>query len=136
MIDHLVLMNYLREDNPETYHVSKRQVLASYKLAYILCKHKHPFSAVEDFVEFAKLADPESDVYSVATASCRTATRQIEEIAVYMLQKELISNLNVSPFFCLLLDDSLDKSTHEQCILMVRYVGFLSLEIETKFLGL
>ena len=115
---------------------SKKQVLASYKLAYIVCKHKHPFSAADDFIQFARLSDPESEVFIGASGSRRTVTCRIEEIAQYMLRKELISNLNNSPFFCLLLDDSLDKSTHEQCMLMVRYVNFSSLQIETNFLGI
>ena len=116
--------------------VGRKQALASYKLAYITCKKKHPFSAAEDFIEFARLADPESEVFSAVLASRRTVTRRIEEIAEYMLQRELISSLNHSPFYCLLLDDSLDKSTHDQSILMVRYVNFSVLEIQTKFLGI
>ena len=47
-----------------------------------------------------------------------------------------MSCLENSPFFCLLLDDSLDKSTHEQCILMARYVDFCTFEIVTRFLGI
>ena len=115
---------------------SKKQVLASYKLAYIVCKHKHPFSAAEDFIEFARLADPESEVFSSTSASRCTVTRRVEETAEYILRRELISDLNKSHFFCLLLDDSLDKSSHEQCILMVRYVNFSLLQIETNFLGI
>ena len=116
--------------------VSRQQLLATYKLAYIICKHKHPFSAAEDFMEFARLADPDSQVFRGASASRRTITPQIEETADYILRSELMSNLEKSPFFCLLLDDSLDKSTHEQCILMVRYVDFSTFEIVTRFLGI
>ena len=115
---------------------TKKQVLASYKLAYIVCKHKHPFSAADDFIQFARLSDPKSEVFIGASGSRHTVIRRIEEIAQYMLRKELIFNLNSSPFFCLLLDDSLDKSTHEQCMLMGRYVHFSSLQIETNFLGI
>ena len=79
--------------------VSKKQVLTSYKLAYIVCKNKHPFSAAVDFMEFARLADPESEIFSGACASRRTITQQIEEMADYILQKELISSLERSPFF-------------------------------------
>ena len=115
---------------------SRQQLLATYKLAYIICKYKHPFSAAEDFMEFARLADPDSQVFRGASASRRTITRRIEETADYILRSELVSSLEKSPFFCLLLDDSLDKSTHEQCILMVRYVDFSTFEIVTRFLGI
>ena len=54
---------------------SRQQLLATYKLAYIICcKRKHPFAAAEDFMEFAKLADPDSQVFRCASASRRTIT--------------------------------------------------------------
>ena len=115
--------------------VSRKQLLATYKLAYIICEHKHPFAAAEDFMEFARLADPDSNVFSGASASRRTITRRIEDLADY-IRSELISSVEKSPFFCLLLDDSLDKSTHEQCILLVRCVDFSKFEVVTTFLGI
>ena len=35
-----------------------------------------------------------------------------------------------------MLDDSLDKATHEQCLLMVRYIDVSSTEVVSKFLSI
>ena len=78
---------------------NRKQILATYKLAYIICKHKHPFAAAEDFMEFARLADPNSSVFRGASASRRTITRRIEDTANYILRGELISSIEKSPFF-------------------------------------
>ena len=61
--------------------ISKKQLLATYQLAWIICQKKHPFAAAEDFMEFARLADPDSPVFASAPDSRRTITRRIEDIA-------------------------------------------------------
>ena len=35
-----------------------------------------------------------------------------------------------------MLDDSLDKATHEQCLLMIRYIDFSTIEVISKFLSI
>ena len=47
-------------------NIGRKQLLATYKLAWIICQKKHPFSAAEDFMEFARLADPDSPVFTGA----------------------------------------------------------------------
>ena len=59
--------------------VSKLQALVTYKLALIICQGKYPFSAAEDFMKFARVADPSSQVFS-GLDSHRTITRRIEEM--------------------------------------------------------
>ena len=114
--------------------ISKKQLLATYQLAWIICQKKHPFAAAEDFMEFARLADPDSPVFASAPDSRRTITRRIEDIAD-ILRAELLQSVHKS-YFCLMLDDSLDKATHEQCLLMIRYVDFSVMEVVTKFLSI
>ena len=86
-------------------------------------------------MEFARLADPASQVFAAAPDSRRTIMRRVEDIANYLLRAELLPSAQQSPYFSLMLDDSLDKSTHEQCILMLRYVDFTVMEVVTKFLA-
>ena len=97
---------------------------------------KHPFSAAEDFIEFARLADPDSPVFSAAPDSRRTITKRTEEIADCILRAELLPNIHHSPYFCLMLNDSLDKATHEQCLLMVTYIDVSTTEVVSKFLSI
>ena len=117
-------------------NTGRKQLLATYKLAWIICQKKHPFSAAEDFMEFARLADPDSPVFTAAPDSRRTTTRRMEDIADYILRAELLPSIHQSPYFCLMLDDSLDKATHEQCLLMVRYINVSSIEVVSKFLSI
>ena len=67
-------------------NIGRKQLLATYKLAWIICQKKHPFSAAEDFMEFARLADPDSPVFTAAPDSRRTITRRTEDIADYILR--------------------------------------------------
>ena len=61
-------------------------------------------------MEFTRLADPDSPVFSAAPDSHRTITRRTEEIHVadYILRAALLHNIHQSPCFCLVLDDSLE----------------------------
>ena len=107
-------------------NTGRKQLLATYKLAWIIC---HPLSAAEDFMEFARLADPDSSVFTAAPDSRHTTTKRMEDIADYILKAELLPSIHQSPHFCLMLDDSLDKATHKQCLLMVRYINVSSIEV-------
>ena len=117
-------------------NIGRKQLLATYKLAWIICQKKHPFSAAEDFMEFARLADPDSPVFTGAPDSRRTITRRSEDLADYILRAELLPSIHQSPYFCLMLDDSLDKATHEQCLMMVRYIDVSTTEVISKFLSI
>ena len=52
-------------------------ILAPYKLAFIIGKHKMPFSTCSAFMEFSRCADPNSAVFSRMPASRDTITRRI-----------------------------------------------------------
>ena len=43
--------------------------LAPYKLAFVLGKHKLPYSCCESFIEFARAADPSSSVFKLMAGS-------------------------------------------------------------------
>ena len=75
---------------------------------------RHPFSAAEDFMEIVRLASQDSPVFTAASDSCCTITRRTEELADYVLRAELLPSIHQSSYFCLMLDDSFDKATHEQ----------------------
>ena len=47
-----------------------------YKLAFVLAKHKLPFSTCEAFSEFARSADPSSSVFSQMACSRGTITNK------------------------------------------------------------
>ena len=87
-------------------------------------------------MEFARLADPDSPVFTAASDSRCTITRRTEELADYILRGELLPSIHQSPYFCLMLDDSLDKATHEQCLMMVRYIDVSVTEVTSKFLSI
>ena len=87
-------------------------------------------------MEFARLADPDSPVFTATPDSCHTITRRMEDIADYILRAELLPSIHQSPYFCLMLDDSLDKATHEQCLLMVWHTDISTTEVVSKFLGI
>ena len=42
----------------------RKVALASYKLAFVVGQHKKPLSDCEHYVEFAKAADPDSEIFS------------------------------------------------------------------------
>ena len=50
--------------------------LAPYKLAFVIAKHKLPFSTCEAFSEFARSADPSSCVFSQMACSSGTITKK------------------------------------------------------------
>ena len=52
------------------------------------------------------------------------------------MRAELLPSIHQSPSFGLMLDDSLDEATHEQCLLMVRYIDVSSTEVISNFLSI
>ena len=67
------------EDKAEQKH-QKRQIkqlldpqrkarLASYKLAFEVCKHKKPLSDCEHYIELARIADTDSEIFKQMVCS-------------------------------------------------------------------
>lgn len=87
----LCLAAYESERNTiqQPTEASRKQLPATYtymyEVAYITCKHKHPFATAEDFMEFARIAYL-LEVFSGTAASRCTITRRIEETADYVLR--------------------------------------------------
>ena len=66
----------------------RKAKLASYKLAFVVGRHKKPLSDCEHYVEFAKAADPDSEVFKQMVCSRTSITRRIIDIHNF-LKKEL-----------------------------------------------
>ena len=101
----------------------------------LLCKHKYLLYATEHLIEFAQLADPDSEVFTNLSVNRCTVTQQIEETTDYILRGELSPSIGKSPFWSFTCC-SLDKSIHEQSTLMVRYIDFSQYEIVTRYKGI
>ena len=106
--------------------------LAPYKLAFILGKHKLPFSTCEAFTEFARSADPSSCVFSQMACSRGTITKN-QELNQVVLKPLVVQNVNNSPYWSLIVDDSCDSATQEQLGLYVRYLNLEKQKIEEEF---
>lgn len=107
--------------------------LAPYKLAFVLAKHKLPFSACEAFSEFARSADPTSSVFSQMACSRGTITKRTQEIHKVILKPLVVQNVNNSPYWSLICDESCDGATQEQLGLYVRYINLEKQKIEEEF---
>ena len=97
--------------------------LAPYKLAFVLAKHKLPFSTCEAFSEFARSADPSSSVFSQMACSRGTITKKTQELHKVVLKPLVVQNVNNSPYWSLIADESCDSATQEQLGLYVRYIN-------------
>ena len=95
--------------------------LASYKLAFVVGQHKKPISDCEHYVEFAKAADPDSDVFKQMASSRTTITRKMIEIHGF-LKKELRDDICKALFWSYMLDESTDISVTEEVIVYVRFI--------------
>ena len=82
--------------------------LAPYKLAFVLAKHKLPFSTCEAFSEFARSADPNSSVFSQMACSRGTITKKTQELHKVILKPLVVQNVNNSPYWSLIVDESCD----------------------------
>ena len=100
-------------------------ILAPYKLAFVLGKHKMPFSSCSAFLEFARFADPNSVVFSRMPAGRHTIMRRTQDLHQQVLKPAVVQGVKKSPYWCLIADESTDSSTHEQLSLLnfVRYIN-------------
>ena len=94
--------------------------LAPFTLAFIINKHKMPFSISPAFVEFAALADPNSVVYCQMHSSKETVTIRTEDIHMKFLRPDLIHEHAM--FWSVIVDESTDTATKEQMFVSVRFV--------------
>ena len=108
--------------------------LSSYKLAFILNKHKMPFSSSTAFVEFATLADPNSVVFSQMPSSRETVTRRTQDIHQRVLRPDLIGQLKNAIFWSVIVDESTDTATKEQMCMYVRFVDVDKYTVVEEFL--
>lgn len=109
--------------------------LASYKLAFVVAKHKKPLADCEHYVEFAKAADPDSQVFKQMACSRTTITRRLVEIHQF-LKKELREDVCQALFWSYMLDESTDKAVAEEVIVYVRFVDILKGQLKTRFLAI
>ena len=107
--------------------------LAPYKLAFVLGKHKLPFSTCEAFTEFARSADPSSCVFSQMACSRGTITKKTQELHQVVLKPLVVQNVNNSPYWSLIVDESCDSATQEQLGLYVRYLNLEKQKIDKEF---
>jgi hypothetical protein len=96
--------------------------LAPYKLAFILNKHKMPFSSCSAFVEFASSADPNSVVFSRMPSSRETVTRRTQDLHRSILKPDSIEQVKNALYWSIIVDESTDSATQEQMGIYIRYV--------------
>lgn len=109
-------------------------ILAPYKLAFVIGKHKMPFSSCLAFLEFARCADPDSVVFSRMPASRDTITRRTQDLHQQVLKPAVVQGVKQSPYWSLIADESTDSSTHEQLSLFVRYINLQEQKVVEEFL--
>ena len=107
---------------------------APYKLAFVLAKHKMPFSSCDAFLEFARAADPNSSVLRRMAGSRDRVTRRIKEIHQAVLRPNIVKAVNNSPFWSIMADESTDSATMEQLVVYVRYINIQNGELCEDFL--
>ena len=108
--------------------------IAPYKLAFVIGKHKMPFSSCEAFLEFSRSADPNSPVFGRMAGSRDTVTRRTQEIHSVVLRPMLVKALSNSPFWSIIVDESTDSATMEQLGVYVRFVDLENAKISEDFL--
>ena len=87
--------------------------LAPYKLAFVIAKHKMPFGSCDAFLEFARVADPNSVLFCRMARSRDTITRRTQEIHQAVLRPNIVKVVNESPFWSIMADESTDSATME-----------------------
>ena len=112
---------------------SQLHVIAPYKLAFTIAKHKMPFSSCEAFTAFARAADPESIVFKDMAGSRNTIATKSVELYEKVLRPELTEKVNDSPYWSIMADDSTDSSVCEQCGV---YARFVDMQERSRFLSL
>ena len=88
--------------------------LAPYKVAFVISKHKMPFTSCEAFMEFAKSADPASVIFQKMPCSSDTITKQTQEIHQKILKPTLLKCVRDCRFWTLIADESTDTATQEK----------------------
>ncbi len=114
----------------------KLQRLAPLKLAYTLAKHNIPLSKSSCIVEFSRAADPTSKVLEKMAAGRTTITNGVIDIREKVLISETKSTICASPFWSVVIDESLDVTTKEQMIVYARCIDLQTCEVATNFLCL
>lgn len=128
--------NLSRQQDTMRHAMEPNQLLklAPFKLAFIINKHKMPFSTSPVFVEFAALADPNSVVFSQMPSSRETVTRCTQDIHMRILRPDLIHELNNAMFWSVIVDESTDTATKEQMCVYVRFVHIEKRTVVEDFL--
>ena len=127
---------YARQRNSLTRALQPDQLskLAPYKLAFVIGKHKMPFSTCNAFLEFSRSADPNSPVFSRMAGSRDTVTKRTQEIHQGVLKPLLLQAVNGSPFWSVVIDESTDSATMEQLGVYVRYLDLENGRLCEEFL--
>ena len=110
------------------------RLIAPYKLAFTIAKHKMPFSSCEAFIAFARAADPESVVFKDMAGSRNTIA--VKTVEWKVLRPELTECVNDSPYWSIIADDSTDSSDYEQCGVYARFIDLQKRSITNRFLSL
>ena len=115
---------YARQRNSLTRALQPDQLskLAPYKLAFVIGKHKMPFSTCNAFLEFSRSADPNSPVFNRMAGSRDTVKKRTQEIHQGVLKPLLLQAVNGDPFWSVVIDESTDSATMEQLGVYVRYL--------------
>ena len=108
--------------------------LAPYKLAFVIGKHKMPFSIFDAFLEFSRSADPNSSVFSKMAGSRDTVIKRTQEIHQAVLRPLLLEAVSGSPFWSVVVDKSTDCATMEQLGVYVRYLDLENGRLCEEFL--
>ena len=106
-----------------------------YKLAYILAQYKLPFSVCGAFMDFAKVADPGSEVFHKATGSRRTVVRRMEDIYEKVIKPEVQGAANDALCWSYAIDESMDKGSVEQLGIFIRFINIPKEQVAVKFLA-
>ena len=103
-------------------------------LAFVINKHKMPFSSSRAFMEFATSADPDSKVFSRMSSSRDTITRCTQDIFRNVLRVNLQKSLQNSLFWSVIADESTDSGTQEQLIIYVQFIDIEKQIVQETFL--
>ena len=108
--------------------------LAPYRLAFVINKHKMPFSSCSAFIEFASSAHPNSFVFSRMSSSRETVTRRTQDIHCNILKPDTIQQVKNALYWSIIVDESTDSATKEQMGMYVRFVSVKRQMIVEDFL--
>ena len=104
----------------EATNPDKLRRLAPYKLAYTIGKSHLPISKCSAIVDFARATDPTSHVFQTMTSGRSTITDKILDIHEKVLSYDVKELVKMSPFWSIVIDESVDVTTREQMVVYVR----------------